>query len=325
MNASTRTPTPATSITTTTVLRRASAGWLFTTNHKDIGTMYLVFSLIMFLVGGSMALVVRAELFMPGLQLVDPGFFNTMTTVHALIMVFGAVMPATVGLANWMIPIQIGARDMAFPTLNMLSFWTAVPAAVLIIWSFFVTGGAAQSGWTSYVPLAIVQTRGQTRWALSLLILGLSSLLTSVNFITTIINMRAPGMTFFRLPLTVWALFITAILLLLALPVLSGALIMMIFDRVLGTTFFLPAGLVVSGQPWKNAGGGQALLWQHLFWFFGHPEVYIMILPAMGIISEVLPVVLPQAGVRIQGDGVLVVGIAGSGSSCGVTTCSGAA
>jgi cytochrome c oxidase subunit 1 len=178
---------------------------------------------------------------------------------------------------------------MAFPTLNMLSFWTAVPGAVLIIWSFFVTGGAAGGGWTSYAPLSAIAPRGQTLWLISLLIMGLSSLLTAVNFITTVINLRAPGMTFFRLPLTVWALFVTAILLLLALPVLSGAMIMLLFDRVLGTTFVLPKGLVISGPPLTNAGGGQPLLWQHLFWFFGHPEVYIMILPAMGIISEIIP------------------------------------
>src|SRR5262249_36126742 len=151
--------------------------------------------------------------------------------------------------------------DMAFPRLNMMSFWTSVPAAVIIIWSFFVTGGAAAGGWTSYAPLSAIQPRGQTLWLVALLILGLSSPLTAVNFITTIINMGAPGMTLFRMPLTVWALFITAILLLLALPVLSGAMIMLLFDRVLGTTFFLPAGLVVSGNPWRNAGGGQALLW----------------------------------------------------------------
>src|SRR4030095_11888734 len=184
-------------------------------------------------------------------------------------------MPILIGaFGNFVVPIQIGARDMAFPTLNMMSFWIAVPGAVVILSSFFVTavaggvvllwsfsaaGGAAAGGWTSSAPLSAIQPRGQTLWLISLLILGLSSLLTAVNFITTIINMRAPGMGFFRLPLTVWALFITAILLLLALPVLSAALIMLLFDRTLGTTFFLPANLIVSGQPWPNAGGGQPL------------------------------------------------------------------
>ncbi|HSP93149.1 MAG TPA: cbb3-type cytochrome c oxidase subunit I [Thermoanaerobaculia bacterium] len=303
--------------------------YIFSLDHKVIGKQYMFYALMMLIVGGLLAILVRWQLAWPGKPIgfmgklfpegmpngqMLPEFYNSLFTMHATIMIFFAIMPILIGaFGNFVVPIQIGARDMAFPTLNMLSFWTAVPAAVIIIWSFFVTGGAAQSGWTSYVPLAIVQTRGQTLWALSLLILGLSSLLTSVNFITTIINMRAPGMTFFRLPLTVWALFITAILLLLALPVLSGALIMMIFDRVLGTTFFLPAGLVVSGQAWKNAGGGQALLWQHLFWFFGNPEVYIMILPAMGITSEILPVFSrkPIFGYRAMAYSML--GIAGLG------------
>jgi cytochrome c oxidase subunit 1 len=220
-------------------------------------------------------------------------------------MIFFAIMPILIGaFGNFVVPIQIGARDMAFPTLNMLSFWTAVPGAVLIIWSFFVTGGAAQGGWTSYAPLSAIAPRGQTLWLLSLLVLGISSLLTAVNFITTIINMRAPGMTFFRLPLTVWALFITAVLLLLALPVLSGAMIML---------FFLPRGLVVSGQPWSNAGGGQPLLWQHLFWFFGHPEVYIMILPAMGITSEILPVFSRKPIFGYRAMAYSIMGIAGLG------------
>jgi cytochrome c oxidase subunit 1 len=178
---------------------------------------------------------------------------------------------------------MIGARDMAFPLLNMLSFWVSVPAGILMLWSFFVEGGAASAGWTSYPPLASVPAysgvdTGQNLWIISLIILGASSLMGAVNYITTIVNMRAPGMTWFRLPLTLWALFITAILLLLALPVLTAALGMLLFDRMLGTHFFAPAG------------GGDPLLWQHLFWFFGHPEVYILILPAMGIVSDVLSV-----------------------------------
>src|SRR5262249_36056939 len=278
----------------------------FSLDHKVIGKQSLFYALFMLIIGGLLATLVRYQLAWPGRALpfmgklapegmpgglMLPEYYNSLFTMHATIMIFFAIMPILIGaFGNFVVPIQIGARDMAFPTLNMLSFWTAVPGAFLIIWSFFVAGGAAQGGWTSYAPLSAVTPRGQTLWLLSLLVLGISSLLTAVNFITTIINMRAPGMTFFRLPLTVWALFITAILLLLALPVLSGALIMMLFDRVLGTTFFLPAGMIVSGQAWPNAGGGQALLWQHLFWFFGHPEVYIMILPAMGITSEILPV-----------------------------------
>jgi cytochrome c oxidase subunit 1 len=233
--------------------------WLTTTNHKDIGTMYLVFSLIMFLIGGGMALVIRAELFVPGMQLVDPGFFNTMTTVHALIMVFGAVMPATVGLGNWMIPLQIGAPDMALPRMNNFSFWLLVAAFSLLILSLFMPGGGPASGWTLYPPLVL-----QTGDALPLAIFaihlaGASSIMGAINIIVTIMNMRAPGMT------------------LLAMPVFAGAVTMLLTDHFFGSTFF------------SAAGGGDPVLYQHIFWFFGHPEVYIMILPAFGIVSEIIP------------------------------------
>jgi cytochrome c oxidase subunit I len=303
--------------------------YIFSLDHKVIGKQYMFYALFMLVIGGLLATLVRWQLAWPGRPIgfmgklapegmpngvMLPEFYNSLFTMHATIMIFFAIMPILIGaFGNFVVPLQIGARDMAFPTLNMLSFWTAVPGAILIIWSFFVTGGAAGGGWTSYAPLSAVQPRGQTLWLISLLVLGISSLLTAVNFITTVINLRAPGMTFFRLPLTVWALFVTAILLLLALPVLSGAMIMLLFDRVLGTTFFLPKGLVVSGQPLTNAGGGQPLLWQHLFWFFGHPEVYIMILPAMGITSEILPVFSrkPIFGYRAMAYSIL--GIAGLG------------
>ena len=303
--------------------------YIFSLDHKVIGKQYLLYSLAMLVVGGLLAVLVRWQLAWPGKPIgfmgklmpegmpggiMLPEFYNSLFTMHATIMIFFAIMPILIGaFGNFVVPIQIGARDMAFPTLNMLSFWTAVPAAVVIIWSFFVTGGAAQGGWTSYAPLSAISPKGQTLWLIALLIMGLSSLLTAVNFITTIINLRAPGMTFFRLPLTVWALFITAILLLLALPVLSGAMIMLLFDRTLGTTFFLPAGLVVSGEALRNAGGGQALLWQHLFWFFGHPEVYIMILPAMGITSEILPVFSRKPIFGYRAMAYSIMGIAGLG------------
>jgi cytochrome c oxidase subunit 1 len=197
-------------------------------------------------------------------------------------MIFFVVMPILVGaFGNFLIPLMIGARDMAFPVLNMLSFWVALPAALIMLAGFFVPGGHAAAGWTSYAPLSANPAYtgvdwGQNLWCISLVILGFSSMMGAINYITTTINMRAPGMTFFRLPLTVWSLFIVAILLLLAIPVLTSALVMLLFDRLFGTTFFLPAG------------GGEPLLWQHLFWFFGHPEVYILILPAMGIASDVL-------------------------------------
>jgi cytochrome c oxidase subunit 1 len=214
--------------------------------------------------------------------IIPPETYNMMFTMHATIMVFFVIMPILVGaFGNFLIPLMIGARDMAFPVLNMLSYWVALPAALLMIYGFFVPGGHAAGGWTSYAPLTAdpVYTGvnwGQNIWCISLAILGFSSMMGAINYITTIINMRAPGMTFFRLPLVVWSLFIVAILVLLAIPVLTSALVMLLFDRMFGTSFFLPAG------------GGEPLLWQHLFWFFGHPEVYILILPAMGVASEVL-------------------------------------
>jgi cytochrome c oxidase subunit 1 len=203
-------------------------------------------------------------------------------TMHATIMIFFAVMPIMIGcFGNFLIPLMIGARDMAFPVLNMLSFWTGVVGGVVMLAGFFVPGGHAASGWTAYAPLSAsaIYTGvdwGQNLWNISLIIIGASSLMGSINYITTIINMRAPGMTWFRLPLVIWSLFITAILLLLALPVLTAALTMLLADRMLGTHFFLPAG------------GGEPLLWQHLFWYFGHPEVYVLVLPAMGVTSDVL-------------------------------------
>lgn len=215
-----------------------------------------------------------------------PAFYNMLFTMHATIMVFFVVVPILVGaFGNFLIPLMIGTRDMAFPVLNMLSFWLAVLAAGVMIAGFFVPGGHASAGWTGYAPLSVDPEWtgvkwGLNLWAISLLIQGFSSLVGSINYITTIINMRAPGMTFFRLPLVIWALFIVAILLLLAFPVLSSALALLIFDRLAGTTFFTSTA----------AGGGDPLLWQHLFWFFGHPEVYILILPGMGIASELIPV-----------------------------------
>ena len=251
--------------------------WLFTTNHKDIGTMYLIFSLVMFMTGGAMAMVIRAELFQPGLQLVEPGFFNQMTTMHALIMVFGAVMPATVGLANWMIPIMIGAPDMALPRMNNWSFWILPFAFTLLLSTLIMPGGGPAGGWTMYPPL--IQ---QTGVALPFLIfaihmMGVSSIMGAINIVVTIMNMRAPGMTLLKMPLFVWTWLITAYLLVAVMPVLAGGVTMLLTDQYFGTTFF------------NAAGGGDPVMFQHIFWFFGHPEVYIMILPAFGIISEIIP------------------------------------
>lgn len=251
--------------------------WLFSTNHKDIGTMYLVFALIMFFVGGAMALVVRTELFQPGMQFVDPQFFNSMTTVHALIMIFGAVMPAGVGLANWMIPVMIGAPDMALPRMNNMSFWILPFAAALLLATFFVEGGAPAAGWTMYPPLSLQTGAGLPLLIFSVHLLGVSSIMGAINIITTIFNMRAPGMTFMRMPLFVWTWLITAFLLIASMPVLAGAVTMLLTDKYFGTAFF------------SAAGGGDPVLFQHVFWFFGHPEVYVLVLPAFGIISQVIP------------------------------------
>jgi cytochrome c oxidase subunit 1 len=251
--------------------------WLTTTNHKDIGTLYLVFSCIMFFIGGSFAMLIRAELFKPGLQFLDPALFNTMTTMHALVMIFGAVMPAFVGLANWMIPMQIGAPDMALPRMNNFSFWILPFAFTLLLSTLFVPGGGPAGGWTLYPPLSL-----QTGSALPLMIfaihlMGASSILGAINVIVTIMNMRAPGMTLLRMPLFVWTWLITAYLLIAAMPVLAGAVTMLLTDHFFGTSFF------------NAAGGGDPVMFQHIFWFFGHPEVYIMILPAFGIVSEIIP------------------------------------
>jgi cytochrome c oxidase subunit 1 len=251
--------------------------WLMTTNHKDIGTMYLWFSFAMFITGGLLALGIRAELFKPGMQLWHPEFFNQLTTMHGLIMVFGAIMPAFVGFANWQIPLMIGASDMAFARMNNFSFWLLPPAAALLVTSFFVPGGATGAGWTLYAPLSVQQGMGMDLAIFAVHIMGASSIMGSINIITTILNMRAPGMTLMKMPLFVWTWLITAYLLIAVMPVLAGAVTMLLTDRHFDTHFF------------NAAGGGDPVLYQHVFWFFGHPEVYIMILPAFGIVSQVIP------------------------------------
>ena len=256
--------------------------WLFTTNHKDIGTMYLVFSLVMFLTGGLMAMAIRAELMYPGLQLLDPNFFNQMTTIHGLIMVFGAVMPAFVGLANWMIPLMIGAPDMALPRLNNWSFWILPFAFSLLIYALIQSmlghGSAPNFGWTFYAPLSTKYGPPSTDFFIfSVHMMGISSIMGAINIIVTIFNLRAPGMTMMKLPLFVWTWLITPYLLIAGMAVLAGTVTMMLMDRHFGTSFF------------DAAGGGDPVLFQHVFWFFGHPEVYIMILPSFGIVSAIIP------------------------------------
>jgi len=271
--------------------------YVFSTDHKMIGRQFLFLGLFMLVIGGLLAMTMRWELAwpetaVPGLGwipepyayggIIPPQTYNAFFTMHATIMIFFVVMPIMVGgFGNFLIPLMIGAGDMAFPKLNLLSFWTGLVSGIVMLAGFFVPGGPAASGWTAYAPLSAVATFtgvewGQHLWIISLIILGASSLMGSINYITTIVNMRAPGMTYFRMPLVIWSLFITAILLLLALPVLTAALAMLLFDRMFGTSFFLPQG------------GGEPLLWQHLFWFFGHPEVYVLVLPAMGVTSDIL-------------------------------------
>ena len=252
--------------------------WFYTTNHKDIGSMYLWFSFIMFMIGGCMAMVIRAELFEPGLQIVNPEFFNQMTTMHGLIMVFGAVMPAFVGLANWLVPMMVGAPDMALPRMNNWSFWILPFAFTMLIATLFTDAGAPNFGWTFYAPLSTTYAPSSvTFFIFGVHMMGISSIMGAINVIVTILNMRAPGMTLMKMPLFVWTWLITAYLLLAVMPVLAGVVTMMLMDIHFGTSFF------------NAAGGGDPVLFQHVFWFFGHPEVYIMILPAFGIVSQIIP------------------------------------
>lgn len=284
--------------------------WIFSLDHKVIGIQYYLLALFSVLVGMILSLLMRLNLAWPGTQVsvletlfptgapggvMTPEFYLSLMTIHGTIMVFFVLTTAPQsGFGNYFLPIQIGAADMAFPTLNMLSFWFTFLALVVLMASFFVSGGAPISGWTAYPPLSAIGEiagpglgLGQTLWIVSIAIFAGASLMGALNFITTTIDLRAPGMTMMRLPLTVWAWFVTAILALLAFAVLLAAGILLLLDRLAGTSFFVPGGLVVSDRMIDHR-GGSPLLWQHLFWFFGHPEVYIAILPGMGVTSHVL-------------------------------------
>ena len=279
--------------------------YVFSQDHKVIGLQYAFTALFFLLFGFGLMILMRWQLAYPGqpIPLIGgllgeanapggrmlPEFYNQLGAMHGTIMVFLGVVPVLVGaFGNYVLPLQIGAPDMAFPKLNMASYWCYLPGGLVMLASFFVPGGAANSGWTSYPPLATIATQGQTWWLVGMIFLITSSLLGSVNFIVTAFHLRAKGLTLMRLPFFVWAQIVTSFLLLLAFPPLEAAGIFQLMDRVAGTSFFSPAGLVVSGEVLEIAGGGSPLLWQHLFWFLAHPEVYVLILPALGIVAEII-------------------------------------
>jgi cytochrome c oxidase subunit 1 len=278
--------------------------YVFSTDHKWIGLQYGFTALLFLLLGFCLMILMRLQLGWPGTAfsamkllgesrapggILLPEAYNQLGAMHGTIMIFLGIVPLAVGaFGNYLVPLQIGAPDMAFPKLNMASYWCYLMGGLVMLASFFAPGGTANSGWTSYPPLSVIATQGQTWWLIGMVFLITSSLLGSVNFIVTIIQLRAKGLSYMRFPFFVHAQFVTSFLLLLAFPPLEAAAVLQLMDRVAGTSFFLPSGLVVSGQALTNAGGGNPLLWQHLFWFLAHPEVYVLILPAMGIVAEII-------------------------------------
>jgi len=284
--------------------------YIFSTDHKTIGIQYGITALLFLFFGFSLMMVMRWQLAFPDQAVPVIGgliqwlaelngfasignlpsdLYNVFGAMHGTIMIFLGVVPLVVGaFGNYVVPLQIGAPDMAFPKLNMTSYWVYFIGGVIMLVSFFLPGGAANSGWTSYPPLSVIATTGQTFWLLGMVFLITSSLLGSINIIVTIIQLRAPGLTWMRLPFFVWAQFVTSFLLVLAFPPLEAAGFFQLMDRVFDTSFFLPSGLVVGGEALDVSGGGSPLLWQHLFWFLAHPEVYVLILPGMGVIAEVI-------------------------------------
>ncbi|MFN8188123.1 MAG: cytochrome c oxidase subunit I [Gaiellales bacterium] len=263
-----------------TVAQGKLVSWLLTVDHKRIGLMYIWSALAFMLAGGAMALIIRLQLAHAGAEVATQDAFNGLTTMHGTVMVFLFAMPILAGFGNYLVPLMIGAKDMAFPRMNALSLWLYIFGAIALIGSFGMGGGPATAGWTGYTPLSgpdFTPQAGQDMWILGLHLAGLSSLLGSINFLVTVANMRTPGMTWRRIPLFVWSMVAQSILILLTVPVIAGALLLLLLDRQAGTGFFLPPD-------------GSAVLYQHLFWFFGHPEVYILVLPGFGMISEIIPV-----------------------------------
>ena len=255
--------------------------WLTTTDHKRIGILYLVTAFAFFLIGGLLALLMRLELAQPGLQLVDAEAYNQTFTMHGTIMMFLFGTPMVAAFANYLVPLQVGTADMVFPRLNALSYWLFLFGGIVVLSGYFAAGGAADVGWTGYVPnsdLHYSTTTGTDLWIVGLALTGIATILGAINFTTTIYTRRAPGMSMLRMPMFCWNILVASILILFAFPALTGALAMLLFDRRFGATFFVPAA------------GGDPILWQHLFWFFGHPEVYILILPFFGVVTEVVAV-----------------------------------
>ncbi len=264
--------------------------WVITVDHKRIGIMYVLMAIVFLVIAGSEALALRWQLVKPANNFLGPDTFNQFFTMHGTTMVFFVGMPILIGIANYVVPLQIGARDMAFPRINAFGFWVTLFGGLLAYFSFFVPGGPPAIGWFAYAPLTertFARGSGVDFWALGLLVSGIGTIAAGVNFVATILTMRCPGMTLRKIPFFTWTILWTAVQILLAIPPLTAALVMVEFDRVLGANFFSPQN------------GGSAYLWQHLFWFFGHPEVYILILPAFGMISDVIPV-FAQGAVRLR-------------------------
>jgi cytochrome c oxidase subunit I len=300
------------------------------TDHKTVGLQYAVTAFVFLFVGFLLMLLIRWQLAWPTQPLppalatlvgeanapsgyIVPEFYNQLVAMHGTVMIFLAVVPLLTGaFGNYLVPLHIGAGEMAFPRLNAASYWIYLTAGVLMLASFFLVGGAANSGWTSYPPLAVFATRGQDFWLAGIFLLGVSATLNSLNVITTVVQLRAEGLTLMRMSFFVWSQLIAALLLLLAFPSLQAAAILQLLDRTVGTSFFLPTGLVVSGVPLQGAtGGGNPLLWQHLFWFLGHPEVYVLVLPAIGIVAEIIAnnTRRPLWGYRAMVASVLFIGV----------------